>query len=1026
MPFDALFPIYVLDIRLKWLQAVQCSPFHHPLVYGWLKHLLNNHTQTPAFFLDLPECSRVAYNKGDEYQFRLILVRPEAEFFNFLISQLRALPVSAKPLEAKAAFNNNLELLTLTDALTQTEVFHANDFTALTSLSFACLSQQLKQALASPQGCLLRLTAPTRLLKSFKDRETAKGEARFARDAKDITLELLLERMYTGIATLLSEFTPPPRPKMPTLPTGSSSESHWFWLNNDYKNNDYKNNKNSKQCGGMFGECRLHISDIDDFWLQVILLSQLLGIGQNRQFGLGRYALFDAQQQPIQIPPPINAATPWLKHIQRDELLQLALEKSQASSNTDITSLKQQLEQIAQNHYAVPMLEGSILQKPGKAPRPLAVPPFLDRVLQRVIQQAIQPSIEALMYEKSYGYRPNKSRLNALMDIRQAKREGYHWVFESDIDGFFDSVNRDHIQKRLFGLFGEAEFVQVIINWLAAPVVFNGHAVERKMGIPQGSPLSPLVANLILDDFDNDLQAQGFRLIRFADDFIVMCKSKEQAEQALALATESLAEHDLELNKRKTAIKSLDQGFHFLGYLIVGELALPSKAPASKQKQGIPSGSWLASLPESLQQLALNNSTTTPDETPQPSTSEPDQALAANVSNPIEHPEPPLNTRVKSTNSQNTGIESSNIESTAQETTVKFTDYLLEQHSSPSALNDSPIQPVGERDRQGTLLCVSGDACTIHCHQQRLSVSRDEEVVVNQPFSAIRCIVLFGHHQITSQCLHQLMQAHIPVHYATTMGRYIGCTSAPITQSYSQQLWQKQHQLSNEQQLALSQQLVECRIRNMQDVLRRHNSPNTQALSPLVQAALMASNVNMLRGYEGAATQQFFHAFTDLLPEWCEFNHRQRRPPPDPANALLSLGYTLLYGYSDTLIRVAGLLPWIGVFHQSGGTHAALASDLMEPFRHLVERSVLTLLRRNQITREHFTLNENESGKIACYINSEGRKIFLGHLLTLMESPAATYQQEDTVTPSQALYQQAVSLVNYHQQQGEFTPWRVR
>lgn len=1052
MHFDALYPFYVLDIRLRWLESVKCSPFHHPLVFAWLKHLLKNDNQAvaaPPFFLDLPECSRIAYKAGDEYQFRLILVRPTAEFLHFLFNKLQALPASAKPLEDKAAFRNNMELVSITDALSlapadeqglahkKNPTHNAATLSALTPDSLAPLRSQLRESLRASNGCLFRFTAPTRLLKPFKQREQSKGENRFARDAKDITPELLLERMYTGMATLLGDFIPPPRPKMPNLPACDTSNTHWFWLNNDYKNRS----GGSKHCGGMFGECHLHIPIIEDLWLDVILLSQLLGMGQNRHFGLGRFQLLDANQQHIQVPAPLPAATPWLQVIQEQNYLTLALEKSDARANTDTQALKKQLHAIALGTYKPPMLQGNVLLKPGKAPRPLAVPPFSDRILQRVIQQAIQPSIDSLMYEKSHGYRPNRSRLNALMDIRQAKREGYHWVFESDIDGFFDTVDREHIKKRLLGLFGEPEFVNTIINWLAAPVTYQGHAVNRDNGIPQGSPLSPLVANLILDDFDNDLKAQGLRLIRFADDFIVMCKSKEQAEYALKVATESLQEHDLQLNQRKTAIKSLDQGFHFLGYLIVGELALNAKAPKSKQKTGIPPKSWLAAMPESIQLKALASNTvednTKHSRSTRPvssfptlpnQTDDPDHLPIEQTTHPIAaHSQVVTSVEaIKEETNTEYSEEQDNPASSDSATQANFKDWLATQTDDiePAHL------PFGERQHLGTLICVNGDACTIHSYQQRLTITRDDEQIINQPFTAISGLVLFGHHQITSQCLHQLMQANVPVHYASSMGRYIGASVTPMLQSNTHKLWQQQVMLSDAQKLLISRQLVECRIRNMQEVLRRHECPtlslNTNALSPLIQAALSSANLNILRGYEGAATQQFFASFTTLLPEWTQFTTRQRRPPPDPVNAMLSLGYTLLYGYSDTLLRTTGLLPWLGVFHQPRGTHAALASDLMEPFRHLVERTVLTLLRRNQITEAHFTQGKNEAGKTTCHLTSEGRKHFFSQLLNTMETPITAWQQTAAQSPSQALYQQANSLVKYCHQQGDFVPWRVR
>lgn len=140
----------------------------------------------------------------------------------------------------------------------------------------------------------------------------------------------------------------------------------------------------------------------------------------------------------------------------------------------------------------------------------MAVPPIYDRVLQRALSQTLSPALEQLMDRHSHGFRPGRSRITASYEIQAAWRSGYRWVYESDIKNFFDSVNLEHLRDRLNGIYYGDPIINAIINWMQAPVRFQGQTIERKNGLPQGSPLSPLMANLMLDDFDSDMQAAGF------------------------------------------------------------------------------------------------------------------------------------------------------------------------------------------------------------------------------------------------------------------------------------------------------------------------------------------------------------------------------------------------------------------------------------------------------------------------------------------------------------------------------------
>jgi len=157
--------------------------------------------------------------------------------------------------------------------------------------------------------------------------------------------------------------------------------------------------------------------------------------------------------------------------------------------------------------------------------------------------------------------------------------------------------------------------------------------------------------------------------------------------------------------------------------------------------------------------------------------------------------------------------------------------------------------------------------------------------------------------------------------------------------------------------MAAARAVVEARIRHMRELLRQSEGDDTdsrRSMKRLLQQLEDAPDPAALNGLEGQAGRIFFAALQRLLPPEWEFPGRRRRPAPDPFNALLSLGYTVLYNHTDSLLRADGLLPEVGFYHQGGGTHAALASDLMEPFRHFVERTALNALLRRRLTPDDF------------------------------------------------------------------------
>jgi CRISPR-associated protein Cas1 len=209
------------------------------------------------------------------------------------------------------------------------------------------------------------------------------------------------------------------------------------------------------------------------------------------------------------------------------------------------------------------------LSKDGGGTRRLSVPCVIDRVAQTAMATALAVLLEPEFEENSFGYRAGKSVDMAVRKIVSLRNEGFTHVVEGDVVCYFDSVAHDVLLELLAKHVPDTDAVALVALWLQ-------HYGEDGRGLPQGSPISPLLANLYLDALDEAMHGERTRIVRFADDFVVLCKCKESAERAYADARELLAGRGLILHPEKTKLTRFEDGFVFLGHIFVRSLAMKS------------------------------------------------------------------------------------------------------------------------------------------------------------------------------------------------------------------------------------------------------------------------------------------------------------------------------------------------------------------------------------------------------------------------------------------------------------------
>lgn len=221
------------------------------------------------------------------------------------------------------------------------------------------------------------------------------------------------------------------------------------------------------------------------------------------------------------------------------------------------------------DYHPFPLLRFPIPKRVG-GERFLSVPTVRDRTAQAAVFLVTRDIFEAEFENISHGYREGRGVRTAVYDIKTWRDKGYRFAVDADIDSYFDSVPHDLLLKKLRKLFpNEPELLRLFEKWIRAEVYDGSRIWALEKGIPQGAVVSPVLANLFLDELDETLMGFKLKLVRYADDFLILTKTEKQAQEAIEITDMALDDMQLDLNPVKTKIVSFDRGFKFLGAIFV-------------------------------------------------------------------------------------------------------------------------------------------------------------------------------------------------------------------------------------------------------------------------------------------------------------------------------------------------------------------------------------------------------------------------------------------------------------------------
>jgi CRISP-associated protein Cas1 len=618
---------------------------------------------------------------------------------------------------------------------------------------------------------------------------------------------------------------------------------------------------------------------------------------------------------------------------------------------------------VAAGNYRPLPLRQVFIPKRDKTWRSIGIPTVRDRIAQQALLNILHPILEPEFEECSFAYRPGRSHQMAVRQVAKWHDRGYEWVLDADLVKYFDNIQHDRLLQQVRHKLDLPEYLELIERWLSAGLLTKEGLILQSQGVAQGGVVSPILANLYLDSFDEAMLATGLKLVRYADDFVLLAKSESELQATYRLVIEILTELGLQLHPEKTKITNFDRGFRFLGQTFIRSMVVPDK-PKSRHQRECERDEFERINGERASPLIIY-----PDPQPPPKPTAMERALLNSIATTNRPIPPPLfvlfGYRVREP--ERVTIESQELEWKAGMSTL----YLVEQGATL-------------RKEQGRFIVKSAGKET----------TGDPTEI---PIEEIERVLVFGNIQISTQAIGACLEAQIPVIFLSQLGEYKGHLWSSEQNNIPLESQQFRQQNDLEFKLKMARAIVVEKMVNSRHLLLRLNRKRSlsevdRAIESIGQAEDIyqqlagMTTLEQIRGCEGAAAASYFAALGRLISnEGFSFTTRNRRPPKDPVNALLSFGYTLLFNNVLSLILAEGLNPYLGNLHGSDRPCAFLAFDLMEEFRSpIVDTLVMRLINQKILRPTDFTFPDRDGG---IYLEPTPRRLFLKQFENRISTP---------------------------------------
>jgi CRISP-associated protein Cas1 len=639
------------------------------------------------------------------------------------------------------------------------------------------------------------------------------------------------------------------------------------------------------------------------------------------------------------------------------------------------TNLSQLRESVANSTYQPLPCQQVLIPKEGGGWREIRIPTVRDRIIQQALLNVLQPLLEEVFSSASFAYRPNLSYINAVEKVASWRDLGYVWVLDADLAGYFDSINHQRLLREVRKYIDNPGILCLIKAWISTA---DG-IVRNDRGIPQGSVISPLLANLYLDEFDRVLSKSDVRLVRYADDFLVLARTRDRIVAALSEVQELLTGMGLELHPQKTQITHFDRGFRFLGHAFLENAIFPVESKKLKPKRSQVKADVNTKTRKKKDIRSFLRSLMTFD----------------------------------FTTSESAAVDAVDLEELEQED-VELGDRTVEiegDREERSGIKNIGWNRVWNRDMATLYLTEQGT--TVYKEHQRFVIQVSQSEKLEIPIRDIDRILIFGNIQLTTQVISACLQEQVAVLFLSQSGQYRGHLWSLNPLHLDCEIVQLNKHQDVRFQLEASRSIIRGKLLNSKQLLLRLNRKRkvaevAKAIDGITSdfASLEGvDNIDRLRGYEGIGAARYFPAWGQLITNpGFSFSQRVRHPPTDPVNALLSFGYTILLNNVLSAIVAEGLSPYFGNLHYGDDRKTYLAFDLMEEFRSPIVDSLVL----KSINSEMFKPKDFEPVMCpgAIYLTSSARRTFLEHLEKRMSEEVSHPDLQSPVPYRQAIHLQ--------------------
>jgi CRISPR-associated endonuclease Cas1 len=810
---------------------------------------------------DVVEQCRIVLLPGQQYAFGMTFLAPGTEQATAVVRQLTGglTDLGAKGSARKGKLDGNFRVARVEDLVAGHELTEAQTLSAVPSAHIRCQIERI----GAMETVTLRFVSPLRLKRPSAERRAG----HFYMDGMCFDPSTFLARLIQRLAALgfgNREDTCSEPPEARTLANGL------VWLDLAYGPRSMR-----KTLGGAVGRVTLRVPDPRA--ARLLVLGQYVRIGENTRFGFGSYTVDELGPDLYACKRAVSLLSYCLKSPEVD------VRAAELDLPSGVT--REAVGLMEAGHYQPEPHTTITIRQGHDRLRRLSIPSRLDRALQRAVMDRLGPALNMLFEESSFAYRKGLGRNKAANRIRGAYRQGFRYALRTDFSRFFDSIDHDRLRCRLEAYLADDEMVDLLMSW-----VENG-APEPGRGLPTGAPLSPLISNLFLDTFDEQVEASGACLVRYADDFLMLFKSEREANQAKKTTQDVARQLLLTLNEDKTLQLNLAEPFDFLGYRFERHEQweiLEDDAPRRVEDLG-----WHdAKAPMHLAESAV---------------------------------------------------------------------------SLPGELDHIPTTP-------DSVVILGPGAALVKTTDDRLVCSyvdgRDE---TSTELAGVGAVIVLGRATIAGTALHQLLQEDIPVFLAGDSGAPVGLLNGASDLEDPETMAAQVFVARDEaRRLAVAQALIGAKVRNYASLAAslQDGEAGTRlnhALLDLAEKIQWTDSVDETLGIEGAAAARWYEGLDAFLPDGFRFDRRVAPHAKDPINVMLNIAYTVLYRQLVITARQCGLVPSLGIMHKVHPGHAALASDLQEPFRHLMDLAVLLAAR--EMSPDDF--HRSSSGPFALQIRPQ-------------------------------------------------------